>query len=388
MSEGSRQRDRITDEAAVWFVRAQDPDLADEDRKDLASWFAASAEHVREYLQLAALTAELRDLSETPTLDDLIGLAQADGDGHNVVALTNQEPVTAPTGTRRRSAVTRGRSERSRRPPVWAAAASMFIAVAVGAWFYATSGPAVYSTGVGEQVSFPLDDGSVVTLNAQSSLQIAYTDAERNVRLLAGEALFDVEEDTGRPFQVITERAVIRAVGTVFNVRHRGEGTTVTVVEGIVDVRSFGDRSLALPRMPSSNEVNIQSEITPESRPGQSSAHAITAVRLAMGQQARVSGRSGQVAVVATNIEKATSWRQRRLVFESWRLGDVVDEFNLYNDDRILIQDPGLAEILISGAFSADDRRSFVLFLKEAGLAESEIREDGTIVLQATARAH
>ncbi len=111
------------------------------------------------------------------------------------------------------------------------AAASVAIAAMVGIWFFLTSSPVVYSTGVGEQASFSLPDGSVVNLNAQSSLEVHYTKQERTVHLLTGEVLFNVKKRPDRPFLVLTERTKVRAVGTSFNVRQRGVTTTVTVAD-------------------------------------------------------------------------------------------------------------------------------------------------------------
>lgn len=381
MSQHGRHSDRITDEAAVWFVRAQDPDLSAGDRKELASWLAGSAEHVREYLSVAAVTQDIRSLSSTPSVDELVELAREASDDANVVALLGPEfsPLDVE-GTRTQSAERRAPGKVRRRPALWATAATVFLAITVSMLYFTTSGPVIHSTGIGEQMSFPLEDGSVVTLNAQSSLELAFTDAERNVRLIQGEALFAVAKDPDRPFQVHTGRAVVRAVGTQFNVRFRGEDTTVTVVEGIVEVwpgRDGGDASgrtadlagsddSAGDGLPAVDEPSVQPQV----------------VRLTVGQQARVPSRSGQVAITDVKIDKATSWRERRLAFEAWSLAAVVDEFNLYNDQRIVIQDAALAEKSISGVFRADDRASFALFLEEAGLAVAETRADGTIVLR------
>ena len=63
-------------------------------------------------------------------------------------------------------------------------------------------------------------------------------------------------------------------------------------------------------------------------------------------------------------------------------LAEVIDEFNRYNDPPLLIDDPKLRELPISGVFRANDRASFVEFLKIMNLATSETRQDGAIVLQ------
>ena len=366
----SRRIDRITDEAALWYVKAQDPSFSTGDREELASWLAASAEHVREYLSVAAVTQDVRELAGAFDVDELLRLAQASADEANVVSLPDADVQVRSQipdlGTLQPTEVVR-----RRRPAVWSVAAALTIVAVLGLFYLKLPRADLYTTGVGEQLSFLLDDGSVVTLNAQSRLRVVYTDTSRDIHLTAGEAMFDVVGDPGRPFRVITERAVIQAIGTQFNVRHRGSGTTVTVVEGIVDVQLVPN-----PRSPP-GEVG---EASGESPAEPSSSSVVSRpTRLKVGQQARVS--SGEVAVVDTNVQKTTSWRERRLVFDSWTLADVVDEFNLYNDQRIVIMDADLATRSISGAFSADDRDSFALFLSEAGIALFENRADGTIVL-------
>ena len=81
-----------------------------------------------------------------------------------------------------------------------------------------------------------LNDGSVVTLNTSSAIEVSLVKSHRTVTLLSGEALFQVAHDTLRPFEVKTGDTTIRAVGTQFDVDSRTAGTTVTVVEGKVAV--------------------------------------------------------------------------------------------------------------------------------------------------------
>lgn len=383
----SRRRDRITDEAALWFVRAQDPDFSANDREELASWFAASAEHVQEYLSVSAVTYEIHEAVGAYDVDRLVALAREASDDRNVVALLGGN-VSTTSGLGDEAHGSNGAvpagdgSVRSRsRPVLWSMAAGVVLAVFAGFYTYLerdAPDPDFYATGVGEQVSFPLDDGSVVTLNAQSKLRVEYSDEFRDIELLDGEAMFDVEKDPNRRFRVVTDRAVIQAIGTQFNVRNRGGDMTVTVVEGVVDVQSTGRTSTmgtsSLPgsvaQLPASSDPPV-ADSTPVVR---------QPTRLKVGQQARVNG--GDVAVIETNVQEAISWRERRLVFDAWALEDVVIEFNLYNDQQFFIDDAALATRAISGAFSADDRESFALFLFEAGLAVPEKRADGTIVLR------
>lgn len=96
-----------------------------------------------------------------------------------------------------------------------------------------------YQALMGEQKVVTLADGSVVTLNAGSTLQVLsdFGDKTRKVSL-SGEAYFDIARDTLRPFIVSTGEIHTRVLGTSFNVQAYGnEGElTVTVAEGKVRV--------------------------------------------------------------------------------------------------------------------------------------------------------
>ena len=368
----NESHDRIKDKAAHWFVRAQEPGLSSAERAEFARWLSGSPDHVLEYLSFAAVSQDIRTTLPETDIDALLALARASGDAHNVVTMPSVflDASAGPGRSRRRWG----------RYGIWPAAASVLVAAAVALWLVLTSGSFAHSTGIGEQSSFSLEDGSVVILNAQSTLNFDFTRSERNARLIAGEALFIVAKDEDRPFQVVTERAIIRAVGTSFNVRDRGENTTVTVVQGIVDVRP-------LPAFPQRMEGNARSmEAAPE--PGGEAVlprdppDASGPVRLSVGQQGRVIGQTVEIAAVETEIEKATLWRERRLVFKNRALSEVVEEFNLYNRERMTIGDAGLASNLISGAFDADDLDSFVLFLSVTGIAVADRRPGGGFVLR------
>ena len=378
----SQRVDRITDEAALWFVRAQERDFPAGEREELASWFAASAEHVQAYLSVAAVTQELAELPSTDDIDALIELASASSEQSNVIPLIDPgiaRPDDVHKEFRPEAAQPVPTEARPRRRFI-AAAASVLLAALVGFFVYVerdSSDQELYTTGVGEQASFPLQDGSVITLNAQSALRVDYGEEAREIELMAGEAMFDVERDPGRPFRVTTDRAVIEAVGTQFNVRSRGDNTTVTVVEGIVDVQPTAPNDL-----PPGESVLLVDDVQPGSSAlAPSSRQLASTARLTVGQQARVNG--GALAVFEANVQKTISWRARRLVFEAWTLKDVVSEFNIYNDQQFVIHDPVLETRAISGSFSADDRESFALFLSETGLAVPERRVDGTIELRA-----
>jgi len=348
--KGTRRHDyhdRIIDEAADWFVRLQDTDVSTEDREAFSDWLSASSEHVREYLALANMHAEIAEASGTVNSNELIDVARA-ASPQNVIPL--REPVAASSrgfALAAQSSIPRVARRRSR---VWGIA---LLALVFVLWWHPDDNAAPYVTGIGEQKSFPLADGSVITLNAVSSVQVHFNNHFRDVQLLSGEALFTVAKNPNRPFRVLINDGVIQAVGTQFNVYHRGDGTTVTVVEGTVRVSG-----------------------------GLSAANAVNWVPVKAGQRAHVGAKTAPIIVNDTDPAVDTSWRERRLVFQARPLSEVVAEFNLYNATALVISDPRLAQVRVSGSFYTNDPRSFALFLQEAKLAKQQ-DESGRIVLLA-----
>ena len=110
--------------------------------------------------------------------------------------------------------------------------------------------------------------------------------------------------------------------------------------------------------------------------------HSSQPVRLEVGQQAQVKSGVGKPVVADASVEKATAWRQHRLVFESLPLKHVIEEFNRYNDPPTVIADKDLESLPISGVFRSIDRDSFLQFLSQMQLAEHSTRADGTVVLR------
>jgi RNA polymerase sigma factor (sigma-70 family) len=199
-----------------------------------------------------------------------------------------------------------------------------------------------YETVLGEQRSVVLADGSIVTLNTSSAIDVRMEKDRRAIQLLSGEALFAVVHDAARPFDVVAGGTTVRAVGTQFDVDRRPGATTVTVVEGQVLVSGTGEDRLPL----------------------------------AAGQQVTLGTQAAHVPVRA-DTATAVAWTQRKLIFAHRQLGAVAAEFNRYNRQSIEIRSAELRGQEISGVFQANDPASFLMFLSRLPAVHIEKSRDG-----------
>jgi len=94
------------------------------------------------------------------------------------------------------------------------------------------------STGTAERRVFTLDDGSTVTLNARSMVDVAFSDDVRLLRLREGEIDVQVAREPSRPLIVSTAQGTARALGTRFAVRQEPDRTCVTVLAHSVELRA------------------------------------------------------------------------------------------------------------------------------------------------------
>src|SRR5690625_184565 len=97
----------------------------------------------------------------------------------------------------------------------------------------------VYRTGFGEKLDIELDDGSQITLNANSVLRWAedWQDNKDRQVVLEGEAFFEVKRQDGIPFTVMTDDVAVEVLGTSFNVDSRESSTRVYLDEGKINLK-------------------------------------------------------------------------------------------------------------------------------------------------------
>lgn len=320
----------VSEQASSWWILLNEGEPTAADRRAFAEWVTRSPERVEAFLQTARLSQAL-SARQTPwpetSVEDLIRVAREAR--HDVAQL--------PRVTGSSASASQARGWFVSRVPLAArvAAVGFVLLLMVGVGSYLRLKPQRYETAVGEQRSVVLSDGSLVTLNTASTIELRFVKDHRIVRLLAGEALFQVAHDTTRPFDVTTGDTTVRAVGTQFNVDRRANGTTVTVVEGRVAVMSANDDS---------------------------STDAQNRLPLEAGEQVVLSPQRAR-QVVHADVATAIAWTQRKLIFEHRRLAEVAAEFNRYNRQIIDIQGDALRDQQVTGVFQANDAGSFLEFL-------------------------
>jgi transmembrane sensor len=199
-----------------------------------------------------------------------------------------------------------------------------------------------YATAVGEQRVVRLDDGTRLSLNSETRVEIDYTKSQRRVQLIRGEAYFEVAHNPARPFVVTAGGTQVTALGTTFVVRYDTNKTAVTLVEGkVVVAPAAGDELPAVP-----------SNIGPAPPPARKD------LVLAPGERVTLA-RNTRALVDEPRVEAVTAWRRGEVMLDKMQLSDAIAEMNRYDSQTLVIEDPRVAALQVSGIYHAGDSASF-----------------------------
>ncbi len=195
--------------------------------------------------------------------------------------------------------------------------------------------PSEYSTGVGERRTVRLSDGTLVTLNTRTSLKIAFSGGRRLVKLVRGQALFEVAHDRNRPFTVEAADRQVTALGTVFQVRIDPGRVSVVLIKGRVVVDRTREAANAF------GDPRVEPAFL---KPGQEFS-----AELGAPQQ-----------VVSVNVERQLLWRDGFVEFDDAPLGLAVAEINRYASRPITLHDDEVAALHLSGVFRTGSPDEFI----------------------------
>jgi len=291
---------QLLDEAAGWIARLRASNSSSRDKSDFSRWLNQSPEHIQAFDEMSDTWATLG-------------------------AAAHLEELTTPLNTRA--------ANNQQKSSYWdwnfwqsglamACVAGLFALITL-----VTPGdsfePQRYETLAGEQRSITLDDGSVVSLNTRTQLEVSYTAKQRNLALITGEAYFDVAKDKQRPFVIDVGQGTVMAVGTAFNIHRYSQTAEVAVTEGIVQMREHKDPATPNPKTE----------------------------RLIADQQAHF-GKRGLSNVSHADTKNILAWREQTLVFDQISLTEALKELNRYLEEPVDYSHASLKDLEVSGTFS------------------------------------
>lgn len=283
------QQIRIDTEAAEWVIRQGGDKFTSQDQQSFKAWMAASPLHQQAFQRASALWSGF----------------DAGGRKKQVKA-RRAAGYVATTGL---------------------AGLGIFALSFHLGWFEPSSWLADYTTGSGQIRTIHLTDGSIAELDSRAALNIRYTDGERRVVLVKGEAYFTVAPVAGeerRPFIVEAASGTSTALGTQFMVARDGDDVDTTVTEHKVRVT-----------------VNKQSSLT-------------QSLIVAEGQRVHY-GPGGLTDTYNAELSKLTAWRHGQVVFDNEPLVNVINRLNHYSHGRIMVFKPGVMQRRVSGVFACAD---------------------------------
>jgi transmembrane sensor len=187
----------------------------------------------------------------------------------------------------------------------------------------------IYETGLREIRRVQFEDSSIAAINSETTLEVSMGPRLRRVRLLRGDAWFQVAKDKDRPFLVETDRMQVRAVGTAFAVAADGRASTVLVSEGVVAVGPVGRKA-----DPEMLHAGLKGEMAGD-------------------------GLLVKASIPMESINRTLAWRETQIALDGETLGQAVAQFNRYNLRKLVVVEPGLADRKLVGWFWMNDPESF-----------------------------
>jgi transmembrane sensor len=349
--------------AADWHTRMDDPNTGALDRAQLDVWLSEDPEHAAAYKAIERMWDTTRRMATDPRILKF---------RHEALSAASSPSPRARKG---------GQGVRLSFSPIHVVrlrflATAAAIVIVIGAAVialpllheYGLAGKpsvagqkldaGIFTTAVGERSSITLSDGSFIVLDTQSRIDVTYSPEQRRIRLVSGQAWFQVAHNPTWPFVVDAGDRRITALGTAFDVR-LGSGekkVQVTLVEGRVTVEAIRSPLARLIRSAPPASVLM---------PGDS---------LVVSDAEPVLSRQADVAKIA-------SWRQGQLVFEGDTLDAAIAEVNRYSNTQIVLADPALANLRVSGVFKVGHNRSFIETVTAHFQIVASAGADGRVVL-------
>ncbi|WP_276166359.1 FecR family protein [Zobellia alginiliquefaciens] len=178
------------------------------------------------------------------------------------------------------------------------------------------------STSIGENRTVKLPDGTVITLNANTSLSYPSTfTADTREVILRGEAFFDVTHNAHRPFIVKTDDGMkIHVLGTTFNVKSYPEDSNMetTLISGKVRVIEEKDNKTVV---------------------------------LNPSQRATYVKKEDKIIIDKVDTKTFTAWREGKLVYDETPIREVIADLKRKYKVSIAVASPEIMNYKYTGTF-------------------------------------
>lgn len=291
----------VEEQAAEWLTLLMSDEAGEQERAAWQRWRALDPEHERAWQHIEAVTQRLHGL-------------------HRGAAAQALSTADQPANRKRRQLL------------LWlgVVGGTGLLAAQTDVWQGARSLRADYRTATGEQREVALHDGSVVTLNTGSAMNIRFDGQRRLIELLAGEILVVSGHGAGSaaPLVVSTREGRVRALGTRFSVRQDAGKSTVDVFESAVEVRPHDSAGAPL-QLAAGRSVSF-------SRLHADAPHALDAY--------------------------ADAWSRGQMIVDDVTLGEFIAELSRYRPG-ILHCAPEVAQLRLSGVFPLADTQRILNML-------------------------
>jgi transmembrane sensor len=345
-----RNGETLEEEAANWFARMRGPEAA-QHAGEFEAWLARGALHRAAYNRAG----------------EIFALGKFLGAGDALSKASDNEPES---GT--------ARPERQRPAARWAIALTAALLVGAAAWMVLqhrvnpsragahmplatnvpTAGGLSLTTAAGQRLIQRLADGSVVTLEANSRLLVAFDSAHRDLQLVAGGARFEVAHES-RPFVVRVAGGSVTARGTVFDVTvTQNLAVSVHLIRGSVDVVP-PERRGAVPR-------------NRRLAPGQSASFQGLAVAAPLADRPAHAGKQVQASSQENDLQ----------TFNDAPVSDIVAQANRTGGPPIVLKAVGVEQRKVSGRFRISDHNSLASRLAVMFGLEIDISDPAMIALR------
>lgn len=327
--------DRINEDAARWHLRMSAPVIDRADAARFDSWLTESEQH---------RTAYRRTVEALSELDAVVATARLSMFAEDARERLNE----------------RGSQARA----IFAVAACIILCL-VGMLTWAIHGrpgsQERFESPFGNRSQLTMQDGSRLSLDSRTRISATFTRDARTIRLEEGQARFRVAHDTTRPFSVIVAGQRVIATGTDFNVERLEGQSIITLLQGGVNVEP-------------DEEEGLFQRLWPGTSP------ARQAVRLRPGDRLSIWD-DGNAQLQTVDARSAVLWEDGKLMLSDEPLGTAVERFNRFNGQTLVLDDPGLRQIRISGLFSVSHPAVFATAVSQLFMLSKSRKTDGSIHL-------